>query len=198
MRVRPRRLAAAAAVLGASAGLLLGGCGGGGPGEAGGPPAHQPYRELANRRIAALAPERVADLLAGRGAGYALAAELNHYPGPAHVLDLADKLHLGPAEKGAIELVRHEMRRDARRLGRELVSLEKELDAAFGSETITPAQVAGLTSRIARVEGALRAVHLNAHLRVKELLTPAQVAHYDVLRGYGPRRGGGHDHSSGG
>ena len=189
---------AAAGALAASVVLAAVACGGGGSGEAEGPPAHQPYRELADRPIAALAPERVADLLAGRGAGYALAAELNRYPGPAHVLDLADKLHLGPREKGAIERVRDEMRRDARRLGRELVSLERKLDAAFESGTIAPAQVAGLTSRIARVEGALRAVHLKAHLRVKELLTPAQVAHYDVLRGYGSRRGGDHDHSSGG
>ena len=37
---------------------------------------------LTDRPIKALAPERVEELLAGRGAGYALAAELNHYPGP--------------------------------------------------------------------------------------------------------------------
>ena len=36
----------------------------------------------------------MADLRAGRGMGLALAAELNGYPGPAHVLELADKLDL--------------------------------------------------------------------------------------------------------
>jgi hypothetical protein len=58
----------------------------------------QPYAGLEQRPIKALAPERVADLLAGRGASYALAAELNSYPGPRHVLDLAAGLALTPEQ----------------------------------------------------------------------------------------------------
>ena len=46
----------------------------------------QQYAGLQDRPIKAMAPERVADLLAGRGATLALAAELNHFPGPRHVL----------------------------------------------------------------------------------------------------------------
>jgi hypothetical protein len=47
----------------------------------------------------ALAPERIEDLLMGRGAGHALSAELNHYPGPKHVLDLATELPLTPMQQ---------------------------------------------------------------------------------------------------
>jgi len=67
------------------------------------PGTEQPYAGFQERAIRALSPERIADLLAGRGAGYALAAELNHYPGPTHVLELVDVLELTPAQKSATE-----------------------------------------------------------------------------------------------
>ena len=51
-----------------------------------------PYAGLETREIKALSPEQIEDLLAGEGMGYALAAELNHYPGPRHVLALAAEL----------------------------------------------------------------------------------------------------------
>jgi hypothetical protein len=41
-----------------------------------------------------LSDEQIADLRAGRGMALALTAELNGYPGPLHVLDLADQLAL--------------------------------------------------------------------------------------------------------
>ncbi|MEX2355984.1 MAG: hypothetical protein WD535_03015, partial [Thermaerobacterales bacterium] len=54
----------------------------------------QPYTGLQDRSIRALSPEQVEGLLEGQGMGYALAAELNHFPGPVHVLDLAKQLDL--------------------------------------------------------------------------------------------------------
>lgn len=41
-----------------------------------------------------LCDDQIADLIAGRGMGLALAAELNSYPGPSHVLELGDALGL--------------------------------------------------------------------------------------------------------
>lgn len=52
--------------------------------------AQTPYAGMQTRPIKALSDEQIADLQAGRGMGLALAAELNGYPGPAHVLELAD------------------------------------------------------------------------------------------------------------
>ena len=49
---------------------------------------------MQNREIKALPAAELAGLLAGRGLGMAQAAELNHYPGPAHVLELRTELGL--------------------------------------------------------------------------------------------------------
>jgi hypothetical protein len=56
--------------------------------------AQTPYAGMQTRSIKALSEKQVADLGAGRGMGLALAAELNGYPGPSHVLELADQLVL--------------------------------------------------------------------------------------------------------
>src|SRR5215211_9358946 len=56
------------------------------------PPAS--YAGLQQRAVKALSAEQIADLRAGRGMSLALAAGLNGYPGPAHVLEQADALAL--------------------------------------------------------------------------------------------------------
>jgi hypothetical protein len=53
-------------------------------------PSVSPYAGQAGREIKALSREEVEGLLAGQGMGYAKAAELNRYPGPAHVLEQAE------------------------------------------------------------------------------------------------------------
>jgi hypothetical protein len=155
------------------------------------PSAAQPYAGLEARPIKALAPERVADLLAGRGAGYALAAELNSYPGPRHVLDLASDLALTPEQKRATGEVYAAMEAEAKQLGQELVEREAALDRAFAGGAATADEVARLADAAAATEGRLRAAHLRAHLAVKTLLSPEQVARYDQLRGYGGGHGAG-------
>lgn len=147
------------------------------------PPA-QPYAGLEARPIRALAPERVEDLLAGRGAGYALAAELNHYPGPTHVLELAAELQLTPDQERAVRDIFAPMQGEAQGLGRQLVDLEAELDRAFRTGDITVAELARLTGEISAIDGRLRSTHLAAHIKTKAILTPEQVARYDQLRGY--------------
>ena len=52
------------------------------------------YSGMETRRVKALSEEQIADLEGGRGMGLALAAELNGYPGPLHVLELAETLDL--------------------------------------------------------------------------------------------------------
>lgn len=144
----------------------------------------QPYAGPEQRPIKALATERVADLLAGRGASYALAAELNSYPGPRHVLDLAAGLGLTPEQKRAAEEAYATMEAEAKQLGQQLVEREAALDRAFAGGAATAGEVARLAGEAAATEGQLRAVHLRAHLAMKDALTPEQVARYDRLRGY--------------
>jgi len=155
----------------------------------------QPYAGLEQRPIKALAPERVADLLAGRGASYALAAELNSYPGPRHVLDLAAELALTSEQRRTAEGAYGTMEAEARQLGQKLVEQEAALDRAFVGGAATADEVARLADESAATEGQLRAAHLRAHLALKAVLTPEQVARYDRLRGYAgdtASPGGGH------
>lgn len=137
-----------------------------------------------NREIKALPAAELAGLLAGRGLGMAQAAELNHYPGPAHVLELRTELGLTEQQLKAVEASFARTAAEARTIGAELVQKERELDGAFRNAAVTPATVTRLTGEIAAISGRLRAVHLLAHLDMRAILTPQQVAAYDHLRGY--------------
>ncbi len=148
------------------------------------PGAAQPYAGLQGRTIKALDPQRASDLLVGKGLGYAQAAELNHYPGPAHALQFAAQLDLTPDQERATRDIFAAMDADAKRLGQSLVDQERELDGLFAAGRITPTELTRLTGAIAATEGQLREVHLGAHLKMKALLTPEQIARYDQLRGY--------------
>ena len=61
--------------------------------------AETPYAGMQSRPIKALSDQQVSDLRAGRGMGLALAAELNGYPGPSHVLEFADQLELSAEQR---------------------------------------------------------------------------------------------------
>lgn len=161
---------------------------------AGALPAQQsPYTGLQGREIKALSAERVAALIVGDGAGYALAAELNGYPGPRHVLDLADSLALTPEQRVRIAEIFEKMRSAARRLGGSIVAREAGLDSAFASGTIDRRQVEQSVSELGRLEGELRAVHLAAHVDVTAVLSRQQVLEYGRLRGYAADE---HDHDA--
>src|SRR3712207_9323090 len=80
------------------------------------------------REIKALSPQEVADLRAGRGMGLALPAELNRYPGPMHVLELADPLDLSPEQRRRMEGLVEAMRAEARPLGEAVIAAEGARD----------------------------------------------------------------------
>ena len=62
-----------------------------------------PYTGQEQRAIKALSDEEIRDLLEARGMGLAKAAELNSYPGPLHVLQLANELGLSDAQRKATD-----------------------------------------------------------------------------------------------
>ena len=64
--------------------------------------AQTPYAGMQTRPIKALSEQQISDLDTGRGMGLALAAELNGYPGPSHVLELADKLELSAEQRATM------------------------------------------------------------------------------------------------
>jgi Spy/CpxP family protein refolding chaperone len=155
-----------------------------------------PYAGQQTRTIKALSSDEIRGYEGGKGMGFAKAAELNGYPGPMHVLELAAKLDLTSDQRERTAALFKRMEADAIALGRRLVDAERELDASFASRTITPDALAAALARIADLQARLRGVHLEAHLEQLRLMTPAQVAPYVELRGYrastGHGRHGGH------
>ena len=144
-----------------------------------------PYADFMGREIKALSSEEVAGLLDGGGLGMALPAELNGFPGPRHVLELGEMLGLSGEQRAEVQAVFDSMQAQARALGSEIVEMERELDHAFASGTITEERLAELLDGIASRRVRLRGVHLRAHLRVLPILTEPQRAHYMQARGYG-------------
>jgi Spy/CpxP family protein refolding chaperone len=136
------------------------------------------------REIKALSKTETDGLLNGEGVGLAMAAELNHYPGPRHVLDLGDQLQLTEAQKKSIQGAFDRMHARAVGLGKRLVEKERALDKAFASATITQKSLRQLTQEVEALRGQLRNVHLAAHIEARSVLTQKQIESYDSLRGY--------------
>ena len=144
-----------------------------------------PYAGQQTRTIKALSAEDVAALLKGEGMGMAKAAELNGYPGPRHVLDLAAQLKLTPDQRDRVQAVFDRMSVAAKSLGAELVERERSLDQLFHNGGIAADRLTTEAASIGELQGRLRSVHLSAHLETRALLTADQVAMYQHLRGYG-------------
>src|SRR5207253_10196718 len=75
--------------------------------------AQTPYAGMQARSIKALSEQQISDLDAGRGMGLALAAELNGYPGPSHVLELADRLALTDDQRERVKALFASMKAEA-------------------------------------------------------------------------------------
>ena len=143
-----------------------------------------PYAGQQSRPVKALSEDEVASYLAGAGMGYAKAAELNHYPGPMHTLELADALGLSPDQRAALASLMKRHKAEARELGAEVVRLERRLDALFAQQKAAAEPVDATLAEIGAAQARYRGSHLRTHIEATKLLTPDQVARYDALRGY--------------
>jgi hypothetical protein len=143
-----------------------------------------PYAGMQDRSIKALSAQQIEDLRAGRGMGMALAAELNGYPGPAHVIELAEALKLSNDQLVRTRALFAEMQQKTVPLGNELLSKEAELEQAFASARVDDESLHRTLGDIARLQGELRYTHLKYHLAMRELLSTDQIAAYDRVRGY--------------
>ena len=142
------------------------------------------YRGQEQREVKALSSEEVSDLLAGKGMGFAKAAELNGYPGPAHVLELAAVLQLSPEQRARTEALFERMNSQARQLGTQLVQAERELDTLFRERRITAELLAHQLEQVATLQAKVRNTHLHAHLEQVQVLSAEQTAKYIGFRGY--------------
>lgn len=137
------------------------------------------------RNIKSLSDAEVQGYLEGRGMGLAKPAELNGYPGPMHVLELSQQLQLTDDQRAATQRSFEQMRAEAIRLGKSFVEKEAELNRLFGDARADSANLKRLVGETARLQGELRLSHLRAHLHMRLILTPRQIARYNELRGYG-------------
>ena len=158
---------------------------------------HSPYTGQQSREIKSLSPDEIKQYLAGAGMGYAKPAELNGYPGPMHVLDLADALALTASQRETIGNLMKTHKSEARSIGERVIREERELEKLFRQGNADPAVLKNQVGKAALIQGEYRLSHLETHRQMHALLTPIQIERYNELRGYNAitHEGSGH-HSS--
>ncbi len=142
------------------------------------------YAGQEQRNIKSLSPEDIRELRSGGGWGLAKAAELNGVPGPAHLLELKDKIPLTPMQVTKASAIYEEMKARAISQGERLIDLERQLESFFRNRATSDTRLRALLSEIAEIRGRLRYTHLSTHLAVSEFLSEPQIARYNMLRGY--------------
>ena len=146
--------------------------------------SHFPYAGNETRAIKSLSDADLADLSAGRGWGFALAAELNGVLGPAHLLELKDQIGLTPTQVTTLEALFARMQAEAQAAGQRFIAAEAAIEQAFRTKDLTPEHLRHLITVAAEARAELRFVHLARHLDTLPVLTAGQIARYNVLRGY--------------
>ena len=146
-----------------------------------------PYSGQEIRVIKSLSDNDVQSLQNGTGeafGGIAKLAELNGYPGPRHVLDIAQELQLTDRQRMEIELIYQNMSNNAKSIGSAIIGVEQDMDEAFANKTITEENLIALLDKSANLYGQLRFVHLSAHLDTAQIMTTEQIQMYNEMRGY--------------
>lgn len=147
-------------------------------------PTPSAYGELLDTEIRGIDPATIEGYRTGAGLGMALPAELNGYPGPRHVLELADELELTSGQQTQIQALFDDMLPQAVALGEQILDQEAGLELAFREGTIDEESLRDALDSIESLKAELRFVHLRTHLVTIEILTPHQVQLYNTLRGY--------------
>jgi Spy/CpxP family protein refolding chaperone len=153
---------------------------------AAGAQGHNPYSGQQERPIKALSESETRQFLEGAGMGYARTAELNRFPGPMHVLELADELALTPEQRARTAALMNAHKAEARAIGAKRVESERVIERLFQSGTVDEAALARNVREAADLEGAYRLSHLETHRRMRALLSEEQIERYVRLRGYAP------------
>ena len=157
---------------------------GGGEGPAAAPVAPN-YAAPPAREIKALSAQEQRGWTEGENMGMARAAELNGYPAPMMVLEMAQTLKLTPEQAAAARELMTRHKAEVRKLGAELVDAERQLDVAFREHRAQETDVTRLTTQIGQLQGRIRASHLRTHLAAQALLTPEQMQQYAGMHGFG-------------
>ena len=112
----------------------------------------------------------------------AFIADRNGYPGPVHVLELADVLKPTPEQEARVRALQEAMLAEARPQGVALLEAEQRLGRLFADGHATEETVRAQAGQVERLRGEVRLVHLRYHLKTRELLTEPQRATYHAKR----------------
>lgn len=146
--------------------------------------ANAPYAGQQNRAITSLSADDQKALANGEGWGLAKPAELNGAPGPAHLLELADKIGLSTEQVQQLQKLFTDMKAQAIALGNEYMAAEKAIDDYFRSGSFSDRELRAKVDQAERARANLRFLHLSYHHRTLDVVTPEQVKQYNQLRGY--------------
>lgn len=147
-------------------------------------PTTSPYAGTGSPELPSLTAEEVRQLRKGDGMGLARPAELNRYPGPKHVLELAEALDLTEDQRAAVQEIRDRMLDLAIAKGEEILGVERHLLSAFAEGRADVPAVRRMTAHLGTLRGELQAIHLSAHVETRALLRSGQMDRYHELRGY--------------
>lgn len=142
------------------------------------------YAGQQNRVITSLSADDQKALSNGEGWGLAKPAELNGVPGPAHLLELADKIGLTATQVQALQKLFSDMKSQAIALGHEYMAAEKALDDYFRSGNFSDHALREKVDQAEQARANLRFLHLSYHHRTLDVVTPEQIKRYNELRGY--------------
>jgi hypothetical protein len=145
---------------------------------------HSPYAGHGSDEVVSFTEDELQQLRNGEGMGFAKPAEMNGYPGPKHVLELATELSLTAEQTANVREIFDAMKAAAIETGERLIAAEKHLNDRFRHRHIDAESLATAVAEVARLRGELRTVHLAAHLTTRAALSDEQAASYDRLRGY--------------
>ena len=118
----------------------------------------------------------------GLGAGLAFAADQNGFPGPLHVLELADRLRLTAEQTRRMEALQTAMLAASRPASRLLLDAEARLRRLFADGVADEARVRSAVAEVERARTEVRLVHLLTHLQVRPELTDEQRRLYQQAR----------------
>jgi Spy/CpxP family protein refolding chaperone len=118
----------------------------------------------------------------GRGFGMAFAADRHGYPGPLHVLELAERLGLTVEQQTRVRALMDGMFAESRPKGAALLAAERRLTGLFASGRPDDAAVRTAVADTERLRAELRLLHLTTHVKTRDLLTAEQRRLYPAER----------------
>lgn len=134
-----------------------------------------------SRSQSVIPPDREG-LLRGQGMELAAIAESNNWPDSKQVLAMKNELGLTRDQVKKTEALEKVTGSAAGAKGEEIVQAEEELADMFQSGTASEKAVRTKLEHIGKARAELRFIHLQAYLRMKQILTPDQVKQYAELK----------------